>query len=84
MLVSSAEEQQRKRGVFDYKTDGGKRDKHASFREDAEWKEVQRQLGAIANVALSVIAVVVAVWWAGGTASPIWVSGHVVSLLKSF
>ncbi|UZJ53055.1 hypothetical protein CBS101457_002375 [Exobasidium rhododendri] len=40
--------------------------------EAEEWEEVKRQLGAIANVALSVAAVVVSVWWAGGNADPVW------------
>ena len=41
--------------------------------EKEEWDEVRRQLGAIFNVALSVIAVAAATWWAGGNADPIWV-----------
>lgn len=41
--------------------------------EAEEWQEVRQQLGAIANVALSVAAVATAVWWAGGSADPIWV-----------
>lgn len=46
----------------------------ANRTEAEEWDEVRRQLGAILNVTLSVAAVVVATWWAGGNADPIWVS----------
>jgi hypothetical protein len=31
-----------------------------------EWKEVQREVGAILNVGASMLAVGVAVWWVGG------------------
>lgn len=46
----------------------------ANRTEAEEWDEVRRQLGAILNVTLSVAAVAVAIWWAGGNADPIWVS----------
>jgi hypothetical protein len=46
----------------------------AARTEAEEWEEVKRQLGAILNVGLSAGAVIVAVWWAGGNADPIWVS----------
>lgn len=42
--------------------------------EEQEWLEVRQQLSAIVNILVSVIAVAFAVWWAGGTADPIWVS----------
>lgn len=39
-----------------------------------EWAEVRQQISAIINVLVSMAAVAIAVWWAGGTADPIWVS----------
>ncbi|PWN35569.1 uncharacterized protein FA14DRAFT_172189 [Meira miltonrushii] len=40
--------------------------------DDEEWAEVRQQISAIINVLVSMVAVAVAVWWAGGTADPIW------------
>ena len=41
--------------------------------EAEEWLEVRRQLSAIVNVGVSIVAVATSVWWAGGNIDPIWV-----------
>lgn len=43
-------------------------------KDEEEWAEVRQQISAIINVLVSMAAVAIAVWWAGGTADPIWVS----------
>ncbi|PWN89260.1 hypothetical protein FA10DRAFT_139574 [Acaromyces ingoldii] len=40
--------------------------------EAEEWLEVRRQLSAIVNVGVSIVAVATSVWWAGGNIDPIW------------
>lgn len=56
----------------------------ANRTEAEEWDEVRRQLGAILNVTLSVAAVAVATWWAGGNADPIWVSLLISRTVKQY
>ena len=45
-----------------------------SSKDEEEWAEVRQQISAIINVIVSMAAVAISVWWAGGTADPIWVS----------
>lgn len=48
-----------------------------SAREEAaEWKEVQRQIAAMVNVAISAVAVATAAWWAAGNADVAWASNE--------
>lgn len=61
-------------GIFSSRpVDGGKLSVRGYVSEEQEWQEVRQQISAILNVLLSVVAVITAVWWAAGTASPIWV-----------
>lgn len=45
--------------------------------DEEEWADVRQQISAIINVLVSMAAVAIAVWWAGGSADPIWVSRFV-------
>lgn len=50
------------------------RTKQQEHNDAEEWLQVRKQLSAIINVAISVVAVAISVWWAGGSSDPIWVS----------
>ncbi|KAK0553122.1 hypothetical protein OC845_001402 [Tilletia horrida] len=41
-------------------------------QEAAEWAEANRQISAVINIVISMVAVATAAWWAAGSASVIW------------
>ena len=44
-----------------------------SRKEDQEWKQAKKEIGAVINVLASMMAVATAAWWASGNASPLTV-----------
>ncbi|KOS15894.1 hypothetical protein Malapachy_3326 [Malassezia pachydermatis] len=47
--------------------------REAAQAERVAWRQTRAQMSAVLNIMLSMGAVATAAWWAGGTASPIWV-----------